>query len=230
MSDDPKVLFLDIECSDLSADIGNIICIGYKWAHESKVHTLSTLEFPGKHPNDDSGVLKAFEPVFNAADLVVHHFGDFYDVPFIQTRRLIHGMKPLANVKSVDTWRICKKKLKFGSNRLERVLQTLGCPYRKTPLDITVWAKARWGHLPSIKYILKHCVNDVLVLEWVYNKIRPVWPTHPRLYGLDKCPTCGSTKSRSRGRRIAESNMYQRRICLSCGATWKGPVIKWGNQ
>lgn len=230
MNDEPKVLFLDIEATDLSADIGHLICVSYKWAHENKVHTLDILHHPGKVPNDDSAVLKAFEPVFNEADLVVHHFGDFYDVPFLQTRRLIHGLKPLAPVKSVDTWRICKKKLRFGSNRLERVLQTLGCPYRKTPLDIGIWAKARYLDPKAIHYILDHCKNDVLVLEWVYNKIRPVWVTHPRLYAPDKCPQCGSTSSKSHGRRVAEQRMYQRRVCLKCGTNWKGPLIPWGSK
>lgn len=226
----PKILFFDIEASDLKADIGHIICIGYKWNFEDKAKIISLLSHPGKKINDDSAVLREFEKVFNQADLVVYHFGDFYDLPFIQTRRLIHGMKPLPNVASIDTWRICKKKLKFGSNRLDRVLDALKCPYHKTPLKLSHWAAAWTGDKKAIRYIIEHCVNDVLVLEWVYNKIRPVWKGHPRMFDLvDKsaCPTCGSKQTESKGWQYCASKKYARRRCCQCGASWKGKEVNY---
>lgn len=221
-----RIMFLDIECTDLNADIGHIVCIDYKFNDENKVHHLGLLDYPGKDLNDDSKLLKAFEPAYEQADLIVHQFGDFYDLPFIRTRRLIHGMLPMPEVKTVDTWRIAKKKLKFGSNRLERFIDALDCPYKKTPISLKLWQDARIGKPAAFKYIHEHCKNDVLSLEWVYNKFAALWPAHPVLVtDPTKCRLCGSSKNKSNGRRLSENHIYQRRQCLSCGHTWRGQKI-----
>lgn len=222
-----KILFVDIEASDLKADIGHVLSIGYKWNYAKKAKVISLLDYPGKKPNDDSKLLKAFEKIYNEADIVVHHFGDFYDIPFLQTRRLINKMLPMPHVQTVDTWKICRKKLKFGNNRLNRVLEALGCPYDKSPVKMSVWSDARVGIKRAFKYIIDHNYWDVLVLEWVYNRIKPVWNLHPRIAprnALLTCPLCGG-KSKSKGRIPCRERIYQRRICLSCGKTWKGGEV-----
>ena len=223
-----NILFLDIEATDLNADIGNVLCIGYKWAHEKSVHVMSIADYPGKQINDDINLLEAFEPVFSKADLVIHHFGDYYDIPFLQTRRLIKGLNPMPSVSTVDTWRIAKKRLKFGSNRLERILDVLGCPYKKTPLKLSIWASARVGIRGPLKYIIKHCKNDVLVLEWVYNRIKAIWDQHPNIQRTSLgriCSICGG-HGQSRGLRATLGGQYQRLVCLKCGHSWKGPKVK----
>lgn len=220
-----KVLFLDIEATDLEADIGNVLSIGYKWAHEEKTHVLSILDYPGKKINDDSRLLAKFRPVFEEADIVVHHFGDFYDIPFLQTRMLVHGMQPLPKVATVDTWRIAKKRLKFGSNRLARILEVLGCPYEKSPVKLSLWADARCGNKKAMKYVIEHNRLDVLVLEWVFNKTKAVWDQMPRVYVAQSertCPTCGKEAGHSKGLRAASKHQYRRMVCTACGFNWKG--------
>lgn len=220
-----NVLFLDIEASNLSASVGYTLAIGYKWANEKKAHVLTLADYPGSKSTDDTKLLAAFRPIFEKADLVVHHFGDYYDIPFLQTRMLIHKMKPLPRVATVDTWRIAKKRLKFHSNRLDAILKTLGCPYAKTPLDGNVWIDASAGDRKALRYVAKHCYFDVLVLEWVYNAIKSVWDQHPALYGKEKCNSCGGQDFRSDGVRVTTANTYRRLTCKKCGATKKGKVI-----
>lgn len=224
----PKILFLDIEATNLSASMGYVLAIGYKWAHEKKARVLSLADFPGKKTTDDRQLLKVFEPIFREADIVVHHFGQFYDIPFLQTRRLIHGMKPLPVVQQVDTWRIAKKRLKFHSNRLDAILRSLGCPYHKTPLDGNAWIDASAGDKKALRYIVEHCYYDVLVLEWVYNHIKAVWDQHPTtLYRSDTniCPVCREGKMISNGIRPTKSKVYRRLSCSACGFTDKGKVL-----
>lgn len=223
-----RVLFLDIEASDLQADIGHILCIGYKWAHEKKPHVISLLDYPGAKLNDDSKLLAAFEPIYNEADVVVYHFGEYYDLPFIQTRRLIHNMKRLPTCSSVDTWRIARNTMKFGSNRLERLLQVLKCPFKKTSVDLAIWSDARVGIASAFKYIVDHCRLDILVLEWVYNKIKTMSPVHPAMY-LSKeekvCKLCGESAVRRHGVRATQTGRYYRLLCEECGANYKGRKI-----
>lgn len=222
----PKILFVDIEASNLSASMGYCLAIGYKWAHEKKTKIMSIADYPGRKSTDDAPMLREFEKVFREADLVVHHFGDYYDIPFLQTRRFIHGMKPMPRVATVDTWRIAKKRLKFHSNRLDAILKALGCPYAKTALDGNAWIDASAGDRKALKYIVHHCKMDVLVLEWVYNKIKPVWDQHPAIYGKLRCKACGGAKFRSEGIRPTTEKIYRRLVCVNCGLSKKGDVVQ----
>lgn len=224
----PKILFIDIEASNLSASMGYILAIGYKWAHEKKTHVMSLADYPGSKTTDDRNLLKAFAPVFREADIVVHHFGDYYDIPFIQTRRVIHGMKFLPKVQTVDTWRIAKKRLKFHSNRLDAILKALGCPYQKTALDGNMWIDASAGDRKALKYIVHHCKMDILVLEWVYNRIKAVWDQHPTTNYDAKsnaCPVCRKGKMLSNGIRPTQKSVYRRLSCDRCGFTAKGAIV-----
>lgn len=224
-----KTLFLDIEATNLAASMGYILCIGYKWAHEKKAHVIridQTKE--GKlHKTDDTGVLREFEKIFNEADIVVHHFGQFYDIPFIQTRRMMKGLAPLPVVTQVDTWRIAKKRLKFHSNRLDAIISALKCPYKKTQLRGDLWIEAMAGDRKALDYVVEHCYYDVLSLEWVYNKIKPVWDQHPRIV-LSKeenvCHLCGG-KAHSKGLRASQKHQYRRIVCTKCGFNWKGEKL-----
>lgn len=223
-----KILFFDIEATNLSASMGYLLAIGYKWADEAKPRVLSIVDYPGKKITDDSNLLRAFETVYNKADIVVFHFGEFYDMAFLQTRRLIHKMKPLAKVQFVDTWRIAKKRLKFHSNRLDAILKSLGCPYKKTALDGNAWIDASAGDRKALKYIIHHCKMDVLVLEWVYNRIKAVWDQHPTLRyesSSNVCKVCLKGKMVSNGIRPTQTKVYRRLSCNRCGFTEKGVVI-----
>jgi len=225
----PKILVWDIETSDLQADIGHIISIGYMWLGDKKPKLLSIIDYPGKRINDDSQLIAEFSKVYEEADVTVAHFGEYFDLAFIQTRRLIHGMQPLARIPLVDTWRIAKKRLKFGSNRLERILEVLGCPYSKSPVKLSVWSLARCGDKNAIKYIVEHNRLDVLVLAWVYEKLRPYWSSHPSLYrgnNEKQCPLCGSEHIVFKGRYLAQTKVFQRLKCVKCGNNWKGKMIQ----
>ena len=221
-----NILFLDIEASDLAADIGHILSIGYKWNFEKKAHVLDILRYPGKTLNDDSKLLEVFRAVYNKADMVIHHFGTYYDVPFLQTRLLINKQKPYPNIQQVDTWAIAKKKMRFGSNRLERILEVLGCPFSKSPVKLSIWADARLGDKKAIAYVVKHNLADVLVLEWVYNKIKALYSSHPRVIPDKKlCGICGKGKLVSNGIRPTLKKVYRRLSCDKCGATEKGEIV-----
>lgn len=225
----PKILFYDIEATNLSASMGYVLAIGYKFLGDKKVTVLTLDQYPGKKTTDDSELLKAFEKIHNSADMVCYHFGEFYDEPFLNTRRLIHGMKRLNQVAMVDTWRIAKKKLKFHSNRLDAIARALGCPYQKTALDGTAWIDASAGDKKALKYIAHHCKMDVLVLEWCYNKIKSMWDRHPAVYGsYGNCNSCGGKGFKSEGIRATIKKTYRRLICKKCGWPKKGEIVKNG--
>lgn len=230
-----KILVFDIEATNLSADMGYILCIGYKWVGEKKVHILDITKSKTfkKDVTDDKEIVKAFAKIVEEADAVIAHFGKYFDVPYIQTRLLMNGLRPLPPVKLIDTWRTMKKKLKLHSNRLASGISAFDPSVKKTPLDGRMWVKASAGDKKAIKYVVEHCIADVQALENVYKKIRVVDDLHPNLNVIDnrpeKCPTCGEIgRMFRRGYRAAKTTRYAKLQCQECGGWFSAPIKKDG--
>jgi hypothetical protein len=86
------------------------------------------------------------------------------------------------------------------------------------------WIRAMAGDRKAMKSIVDHNYKDVLVLEEVYLRLRPLAKNHPNLALMagkmqDKtCKFCGSNKLQSRGMYYAKRQKYPRWMCRACGA------------
>lgn len=212
-------MFLDIEATNLKADFGYCLCIAWKWEGEKKIHCLAITDSPTfeEDPTNDKWLIEEFSKEAEKADVVVFHYGSIFDYPYLQTRALYHGLKPLARVKAIDTWRIARKALALSSNRLASLTRLLGVE-EKTPLDGPTWVKAMAGHKPSIKYVVEHCKQDVKVLEQVYHKIKPLRTVASPKIGLGQnCPACGSSSTQRRGKERTVLKEQWRFSCNDCG-------------
>ena len=225
MSKGPRILLWDIETDGIQAD--RVICIGYKWHKEKKVHMLRAEDYPREGLWDDKGLMEAFVPVFEACDWHATWYGARFDLPVIKTRMIQHRMKPLPPKPHLDLWRVARKHFRLYSNRLAAWQDHLGLRDDKTPIKPSVWVKARTGHGPALKYIYEHCHQDVLVLEQAFEQLRP-WTEDEPARGLfthdhDACPSCGSKDLRRRGYKAALTRVYQQFVCNQCGR-WFRPT------
>ena len=59
-----NILFIDIEASNLSASMGYVLAIGYKWAHEKKARVMTLAQYPGKKTTDDKELIRAFTDIY----------------------------------------------------------------------------------------------------------------------------------------------------------------------
>lgn len=221
----PKVLFFDIECTDLDADFGNMLAFGYKWAGSSHADVLSLLDTnplcKGCGRVDavsDKPLVVAAWDVLAKADMWVTWFGKGFDVKFLNTRVLDAGLKPLPPTPHVDLYFAAKCHLKLSSNRLASVQDFLRLPTSKTPLTKRVWRQGQAGHVPSIKYIIDHCEKDVLVLEEAYEKLRPYVRQHPAQGRVGSCRVCRGTHLQRRGKMATKLGNKMRVQCTDCGA------------
>jgi uncharacterized protein YprB with RNaseH-like and TPR domain len=225
-----KICLFDIECTNLNANFGYILCVGYKWFGEKKNHIISITDSPtwDTDPTNDKWVVSETAKVLNQADILVGWYSSKFDFPYLQSKLLMHGLKPMPPIPHVDGWRISRYKMKLTSNRLATVTSFFGLE-DKTPLNGPIWIKAAAGHKPSINYVIRHCRQDVEVLEQVYNKIRPLCTTHPNVsIALDDtsgCPICGSSRVHKRGFSIARTCKRQRYQCMDCGGWSSGKPI-----
>lgn len=222
----PRVLLWDIEASKLEADFGHIFCIGYEWLGENKPKIITLTDFPRfkRHPADDRYVVEAFSKVLGEADAQVTWFGTYFDIPYLQSRLIQHGLKPLRPVPHIDGWAIARKKLKLHSNRLASVSAFLGLE-EKTSILQGYWRDAAWGHRPSLKYVEEHCLQDIVVLRQAYLRLRPLLTTHPNLRladpvspDSDGCPVCGSKRIKHKNKyRILRTKRVEQFQCNNCG-------------
>jgi hypothetical protein len=65
-------------------------------------------------------------------------------------------------------------------------------------------------------YIVEHCRLDVLVLEEVYQRLRPLILDHPIMRARGVC-RCGSKRVRYGGYHRTTARVYRRFQCLECG-------------
>jgi uncharacterized protein YprB with RNaseH-like and TPR domain len=229
-----KILIWDGEMTNLSADFGTVVCVGFKEVGTKKVHVPSILDFNdicdccGKvtKPQDDKPLLKHVSKILNDADAWVVHYGQRFDVPFVNSRLLFHGLPPLRPVPLIDTWRIARNHLKLHNNRLATIQEFLGTQDEKNAIKGPQWQAAAGGDVKGIKYIIEHCRLDILVLDQAYEKIKILMPNHPNFNLVDRgdlpgCPRCGSHKIRKDGTRVAASRIYQTYRCNECGGCFK---------
>lgn len=173
-------LLLDIETTDLNASCGVVLCGCYMSSRNSgEVVTLrnddiARAQWKRGIRGDDRELVKTLNAVIRDHDVVVAHYGKFFDLPFLRTRALIHGLAPLHEMKVIDPWAVARRHFRFGRNRLDTISKALKSKHRKTPLDMEVWASAKLnGDRESMDLIVEHCVEDVHVLWEVLQAVKP---------------------------------------------------------
>lgn len=174
-----STLILDIETTDLECDRGVTLCACYESSEEpGRVRTLRNDDIsPGwkrGQRGDDREIVKRTLALVRSHDVIVAHNGSRFDIPFLRTRAIRWGLRPLLEVKNVDPLSIAWRKLKLRSNKLGNLADFMGITDRKTPLDMSIWADAALnGTRSSMNKIVKHCEADIRVLSGVLKHVKP---------------------------------------------------------
>ena len=228
-------ILLDIETSPHMAYVWNIwkqniqhemmINRGYIMCATVKVLGDNQCFYYETRDENDYEVVKALMEWLSQADVVIAHNARKFDVPLIRARAIVHGMKPPAPYKVVDTLDIAKKEFRFIRNTLKNLAEELNC----TPKDshdkfpgFSLWSECMKGNDEAWEEMKLYNIEDVLTLEEVYLKLRP-WDTqHPNITSEDdseqsKCPKCGGVHLERRGYFHTNAGKYQKYQCKECG-------------
>jgi len=233
-----KVLILDIETAPLMAFVWNIwqqnvgihqiindwFCFTWaaKWLFEDKVYSgrLTSKEALEK---DDKRIMEGVWGMLNEADIVITHNGDKFDLPKLNTRFLLHGMKPVLPYQSIDTLKAVKRTLAFTSNKQEYINMSLGTARKVDTGGFELWDKCYKGDVEALKKMEEYNIGDVTSLEDNYLKLRSYIKPHPNmgLFILDeheRCPSCGSNELKETGKLYMTSvASYESLRCDNCG-------------
>lgn len=241
----PKILLYDIETAPILGYTWalfdqNVIAVerdwyilafAYKWLGEDQVRSFGLPDYPGYKPeaHDDEKLCVDLHRVLDEADVVIGHNLDAFDNKKSNARFVYHGMKPPSPSKTIDTLKLAKKHFKFDSNRLNSLGQFLGVGQKAPTGGFELWKGCMSGDPESWVKMKKYNTQDVVLLERVYEQLRPWATALPDLsghLGNHACPSCSGNRLQRRGTTISRTRKYQRFQCQDCGHWSKGEIIK----
>lgn len=190
-----KRLFFDIETSPnvvFSWRIGNkislshdniideraIICVCWKWEGEDKTHSLQW------NKGDDKDLLQKFAKIIDSADEVVGQNSDRFDIKWLRTRAIFHNIPISPKFNSIDTLKMAKQGFNFNNNRLDYMGKYLGLG-GKNETGYSLWKDIILSNSKEAMFtMIEYCKKDVILLEEVYQKLKPFCPEKRYKYVL----------------------------------------------
>lgn len=182
--------------------------------------------FDSVHESTEKQMLKGIHKLLDEADVVVHQYGSKFDIPMLNTEFVKHGMLPPSPYKQVDLKTVSSKVFRFPSAKLEHVAKAMGIGQKmKEDVVFELWVGCMKGDEKAWQKMKEYNINDMVLLEGLYEKYLPWVPHHPNrgAYQTEKqvCPHCGGKHYHKRGFATAHLMTYQRFQCQDCGAWFR---------
>ncbi len=244
-----KLLFLDIETAPILMTSWSqrppyagavyvlrdtyILMFSYKWSHEKTVRTCALPDFPRykRHKHDDKDLCGVLHRLMDEADIICAHNGDAFDIKKVQSRLIVHKLKPPSPFRTIDTLKAARRAFKFDSNKLDNIGRYLD-EGRKIPnTGAALWKGVVEEHEPKAWLAMrKYCRQDTELLARVYERVKPWMPNHPNMNVYREpitvgCPTCESSNVQRRGVRVKLSAKFHRFQCQDCGSWFTGAKV-----
>lgn len=241
-----KILLFDIETSPLISYTWGIweqdvievkeewfiLCFAYKWLGEKTTHIVALPDFKEykKSKKDDKALVEELWKLFDKAEVIIAHNGDSFDIKKSNARFIFHGLEPPSTYKTVDTLKIARRHFKFDSNKLDALGQYLKLGRKLPHTGKHLWFGCMDGDPASWKLMKAYNIQDVILLEKVYYKLRG-WDTSSQvnmnliLGSIQNCPRCGSDQIIKSGFKYTATTTYQTYKCLNCGRRPQGEKI-----
>jgi len=231
----PKILFLDIETSLLTAytfgirdqhiqhsaiadDRGGklIHMVGLKWRGK-RAEVLTEWE------HGYEGMMRATCEAIIEADAVSTYNGARFDIPKIRGACLLAGLPPPPSPTQIDLFKTARS-MGFVSSKLDYIAGALGLGSKLKHDGFSMWVDVFNGCPKARAKMARYCAGDVNLTEKVYERLRPYIINHPHMAEVkrDQCGACGSTRLQSRGVHRSKAYITQRLQCQNCGSWASG--------
>lgn len=225
-----KILEIDIETAPNTAyvwgifkeniPLARLIESGYVMCFSAKWYNSDEIIFDAVWKSGTEKMLQRIHALMDEADAIIHYNGNRFDIPTLNREFLTNGLPPPSPAKQIDLYLTVKKHFRFVSNKLDYVAQQLGVG-KKHDTSFELWIGCMHGDKEAQRIMEEYNINDVVILEEVYNKLKP-WVKNHANYGLYNddglvCPNCGGNHYQKRGFAFTHAGKYQRYQCSGCG-------------
>jgi len=196
---------------------GRVVCWAAKWLGDKQSLTQFGAEW------EDELFIERLHSLMEEADAVITYNGNKFDEPVVRTEFAKRGLTPPPPHKSIDMYQVVRKQFRLLHNRMDSVAEFLGVAGKTDTGGFQLWVDVM-NEVPSAqKKMKKYNIQDIRVLENIYQKLLPWIPNHPAYAHYNgeshSCPNCGSKKIQKRGTHKTKVSTFQRYQCTSCG-TW----------
>lgn len=230
-----KILLLDIETAPHMAavwglwqqnvSITQLIKPGYTLCWAAKWYGNKEVEFDSIKQSSPKRMVRRIHRLLNEADAVVHYNGTKFDIPTLNKEFLLQGLNPPAPYKQIDLLKTARSRMRLASNKLDFLAQALGLGQKTKHKGFELWLECMARNPDAWETMRKYNINDVVLLEKVYERLLPWIKGHPNISlhtGDMVCPHCGSAKYQNRGSAITAAGKYARMQCSGCGTWFRG--------
>lgn len=196
-----------------------IVCA--KWYDDDNVIRLAEWDKGGR-----PAFLKRVHRLLSQADIVVGHYIDNADVPWLKGDLHIEaGLPPLPPFKTIDTLKVLRREFKSGApfKGLDAFCQIVGLPakvdsYDRGRMERAVTEKSAEDRERLVEY----CAGDVIATQGLYDYLRPHIKNHPALFvdgenAMNVCNRCGESETLPNAKRyVANVLTYTMLKCANC--------------
>ena len=172
-----RVGVIDIETTGLDASFGRVLCgVSMLFSPDETIIRRADQydDWDSGRRSSDKGLVEAILLDLEKCDIVIGHNATYFDLPFLRTRALIHGLNPVHPKKIFDPVLLARKVFRFHSNSLDSISNVLGTGDVKTKLAPKVWVRAMFdGDVAALDEVVEHCIMDVRVLTEIADKMSP---------------------------------------------------------
>lgn len=178
-------------------------------------------------------MIKEIHKLITEADAVIHYNGTKFDMPHLNREFILAGLAPPAPYKQIDLLKTCRSQFKFPSNKLEYVVKALKIGIKGDTGGFETWVGCMNNDPESWAIMQQYNVQDVLLLERLYERLRPWIKGHANasIYrGVSdegrqgpSCPTCAGVDYQRRGWAYTTTYRYPRFQCKECKSWFRGP-------
>lgn len=207
------------------------MAFAYKWHDEKRIYVRGLCDMKGytRGGRKEKALLKEVWALLNAADIVIAHNGDRFDILVANMGFLRHGFQPPTPFDTIDTLKIARNRFKFPSNKLDDLARELNIGRKLAHTGKKLWIDCMAGDLKAWKLMKRYNAHDVYLLEQVYLKLRP-WGRHPNLNVIaraNNCPACLSKRKKNNGTHTGPTSWAQKYRCLDCGKCYRGAHVRY---
>ena len=234
MTQQPRTLLIDIETAPALAYIwdlrtryvplnqvaqdGHILCFAAGWLGEDE------LEFYSVWDDGEKALVKHAWKLLDEAEAVIHYNGNNFDIPRLNAEFLRYRLGPPSPSHQIDLYQTVKRQFRVISRSLRHMLDLLELDNKLQHKGMELWREVMDGVEESQRDMEAYNIQDLLVLEDLYNELLPWITNHPNVaLWMDpsddpKCPKCGSESLRFKGYKRTSVLSYKQFHCKSCGA------------
>lgn len=159
------ICFVDIESSNLKADFGTAVVVSIK------PYGGPPVTFTAR-PGRDKAMLRKVAAELAKYQIWVSFYGKMFDIPFLNSRLVRHGLHALEKKHHIDIYWVIKARTALSRRNQAHLLSWLGTPEQKMSVSPNTWAEMAVSTDEKLKILVERCESDVTGLEALYNKTK----------------------------------------------------------